>query len=183
MISVVFSTRKDNQPHIDHIKKTSGLGKKIEVIHYVNDGEFGLTELYNKALKETTNNIVVFCHDDIIFNTKNWGRKLKSLFEKNPEYGIIGIAGTTDLIDGRWWTLKESMNGIVSHQHEGKKWTGPMQFEDPTGKIMMLPADMSLLEDPEFRKWVEAYAKDEQLFFKDFSSAFSKMMELGVKFD
>jgi cytochrome c peroxidase len=73
------------------------------------------------------------------------------------------------------WTVKKT--------HEGKKWTGPMQFEDPTGKIMMLPADMSLLEDPEFRKWVEAYAKDEQLFFKDFSSAFSKMMELGVKFD
>lgn len=61
MISVVFSTRKDNPSHIEHIKKTSGLGNKIEVIQYVNDGEFGLTELYNRALKETTNNIVVFC--------------------------------------------------------------------------------------------------------------------------
>ena len=66
MISVVFSTRKDNQSHIDHIKKTSGLGKNIEVIQYINNGEFGLTELYNKGLKDTTNNIVIFCHDDIV---------------------------------------------------------------------------------------------------------------------
>ena len=74
MISVVFSTREDNPPHIEHIKKTSGLGKRgIEVIQYINDGEFGLTELYNRALKETTNDIVVFCHDDIIFETKDLG--------------------------------------------------------------------------------------------------------------
>jgi len=31
-------------------------------------------------------------------------------------------------------------------------------------------------------KHVEAYAKDEQLFFKDFAAAFSKMLELGVPF-
>lgn len=69
------------------------------------------------------------------------------------------------------WTPKRT--------HEGKKWTGPMQFEDPTGKIMMLPADIALTTDPEFRKWVEAYAKDEQLFFKDFAAAFGKLLALG----
>jgi hypothetical protein len=57
MISVVFSTRKDNPSHIEHIKKTSGIYKGLEVIQYINDGEFGLTELYNRALKETTNDI------------------------------------------------------------------------------------------------------------------------------
>jgi len=31
-------------------------------------------------------------------------------------------------------------------------------------------------------KHVEAYAKDEQLFFKDFAAAFSKLLELGVPF-
>jgi cytochrome c peroxidase len=33
-----------------------------------------------------------------------------------------------------------------------KKWTGPAQFEDKTGAIMMLPADMALLADPELKK-------------------------------
>lgn len=71
------------------------------------------------------------------------------------------------------WTLKKT--------HEGAKWTGPAQFEDKSGKIMMLPSDIALIEDPEFRKHVEAYSKDEQLFFKDFAAAFSKLMELGCK--
>ena len=66
--------------------------------------------------------------------------------------------------------------------HEGKPWTGPAQYESKDGTIMMLPADMALLEDKEFRKWVEAYAKDEQLFFAHFAAAFSKLLELGVNF-
>ena len=123
MISVIFSTRENKQSHIDHIKKTSGLGKNIEVIQYINDGEFGLTELYNKALKETTNDIVVFCHDDIIFDTKNWGKKLLRVMNKNPEYGIVGIAGSRELpSSGKWWENPLHMYGQVYHKHEGKRW-------------------------------------------------------------
>jgi len=123
MITIGYSTRKHNPTLIEYYKKACGGGKKIEVIEKVNNGEKGLAQVYNEILNEAKNNIVVFCHDDIEFDTNNWGEKLLKLFNKNPEYGIIGIAGTTDLIDGRWWTLKESMTGIVSHKHEGKKWT------------------------------------------------------------
>lgn len=66
--------------------------------------------------------------------------------------------------------------------HNGKPWTGPDQFEDSTGKLMMLPSDMILVQDPEFKKVVEIYAKDEEAFFKDFAKAFSKLLELGVPF-
>lgn len=47
---------------------------------------------------------------------------------------------------------------------------------------MMLPADLALIEDPKFRKYVEMFAKDEAAFFNEFSKAFSKLMELGVDF-
>jgi cytochrome c peroxidase len=40
---------------------------------------------------------------------------------------------------------------------------------------MMLPADLSLARAPEFRPFVEAYARDEELFFRDFAAAFSKV--------
>merc|ERR1712107_553323 len=64
--------------------------------------------------------------------------------------------------------------------HEGKPWTGPDQFEDSTGKLMMLPTDIMLIAEPAFKKWVELYAKDEDAFFTDFASAFSKLLALGV---
>ncbi|KAG7363815.1 hem peroxidase [Nitzschia inconspicua] len=64
--------------------------------------------------------------------------------------------------------------------HNGKPWTGPDQFEDSTGKLMMLPVDLTLVAEPAFRKWVEIYAKDEDKFFKDFAAAFAKLLALGV---
>jgi len=64
--------------------------------------------------------------------------------------------------------------------HNGKPWTGPDQFEDSTGQLMMLPVDITLVAEPAFRKWVEIYAKDEDKFFKDFAAAFAKLLSLGV---
>ena len=58
----------------------------------------------------------------------------------------------------------------------------PDQFEDSTGKLMMLPSDMVLVQDPKFKTIVEIYAKDENAFFADFASAFSKLLELGVDY-
>jgi len=47
---------------------------------------------------------------------------------------------------------------------------------------MMLPADMSLVQDKEFKKWVQKYAADNDLFFKDFAAVITKLFELGVPF-
>lgn len=122
MISVVYCTRETNPKHTEHIIKTSGLGKHIEVIEIINNGE-SLTKCYNRGLKESKNNIVVFMHDDIIIETSAWGKKVLKHFEENEEFGIIGVAGTTDMpLSGQWWEDRTKMVGIVNHQHEGKKW-------------------------------------------------------------
>lgn len=47
---------------------------------------------------------------------------------------------------------------------------------------MMLPTDMALVSDKSFKPWVEKYAKDNDLFFKDFSAVLTKLFELGVPF-
>lgn len=54
------------------------------------------------------------------------------------------------------------------------------QYADPTGKLMMLPSDIVLIEDEEFKKYVDMYAKDEKRFLKDFAVAFQKLEELGT---
>jgi cytochrome c peroxidase len=46
----------------------------------------------------------------------------------------------------------------------------------------MLPTDMALIKDKDFRKHVEKYAKDNDAFFKDFSAVIVKLFELGVPF-
>jgi cytochrome c peroxidase len=46
----------------------------------------------------------------------------------------------------------------------------------------MLPTDMALVSDKSFKQYVDKYAKDEALFFKDFSAVITKLFELGVPF-
>ncbi|KAL2348624.1 hypothetical protein Fmac_002624 [Flemingia macrophylla] len=41
------------------------------------------------------------------------------------------------------------------------------------------PADIALVEDKKFRKYVEKYAKDEDAFFNDYAAAHKKFSELG----
>jgi cytochrome c peroxidase len=62
------------------------------------------------------------------------------------------------------------------YSHSFQKWTGPTQYENPDGSLMMLPADLSLAKAPEFRPYVELYAKDEQKFFNDFAATFGKVL-------
>ena len=45
-----------------------------------------LTKSYNRGLKMATNNIVVFCHDDIIFEKNGWATKLVNHFQNSDFY-------------------------------------------------------------------------------------------------
>jgi hypothetical protein len=120
-LTVGFSTRVRNPEFIEYLKKSSGF-KSIEVIEKVNNGEKSLSQVYNEIIKESSNNIVVLCHDDIYFETTSWYHKLIKHFEKS-DYGILGMAGTTYMPkSGRWWEDRKKMFGIVNHEHEGKKW-------------------------------------------------------------
>ena len=85
MITIGYSTRKIDQSYVDYIKKTCG-NKGVQVIPVENNGEFSLTQVYNKILNEAENDIVVFCHDDLTIETKQWGNKLLKTFEKLPLY-------------------------------------------------------------------------------------------------
>jgi hypothetical protein len=63
----------------------------------------------------------VFIHDDLTL-PENWGRKLLKLF-KESDFGIIGLAGTTDFPEsGQWWENRKKMVGIVKHTDGKKTW-------------------------------------------------------------
>lgn len=121
MISIIYCTRETNPNHKEQIIKTSGLYKHVEVIEIVNNGE-SLTSAYNRGYNQSKYDIVVFCHDDITIETKQWGKKLKKHFD-NSSYGIIGVAGSKYMsISGKWWEKPKTMYGKVKHTHNGKSW-------------------------------------------------------------
>ena len=124
-LTVVFSTRKLDEKYVKHIEDTCGI-KGVQILSYENPDGTPLTEIYNKALGESVNDVIVYCHDDIIYNTKKWGKKILKHFN-NSDYGILGLAGTRVMPEsGRWWDdinqQTSNMVGIVKHSNEGKTW-------------------------------------------------------------
>eukprot|EP00161_Ancyromonas_sigmoides_P012374 TRINITY_DN3151_c0_g1_i3.p2 TRINITY_DN3151_c0_g1~~TRINITY_DN3151_c0_g1_i3.p2 ORF type:complete len:211 (+),score=88.07 TRINITY_DN3151_c0_g1_i3:234-866(+) len=70
---------------------------------------------------------------------------------------------------------------LVEEEWRERKWDGPKQYENvSTGTLMMLPADMVFITDPAFAVYTRMYARDNELFFKDFKAAWEKLITLGV---
>ncbi|KAK4575188.1 heme peroxidase [Recurvomyces mirabilis] len=72
---------------------------------------------------------------------------------------------------------------LLNEQWDYRKWSGPKQLEDRTTKtLMMLPTDYALIKDKDFRTHVERYAKNQDVFFQEFSDVIATLFELGVPF-
>ncbi|CAF1313480.1 unnamed protein product [Didymodactylos carnosus] len=89
--------------------------------------------------------------------------------------------------DGPWTRAPTTFSNefyrvLLEEKWTVRKWSGPKQYENSSKDLMMLPADLALVSDPEFRKYVELYAKDEEAFRSDFAKAYSHLLELGVQF-
>ena len=143
MITVGFSTRQDNQEFISYLKKTSGVD--IEVIQKINNGEKSLSQVYNEILNESSNDIVVLCHDDILIETKNWGKAIVKNFITH-KYDILGMAGSVYMPEtGKWWETPITMRGIVNHQKDGKKWESKYSSTPPNSMSDVLMVDGVLI--------------------------------------
>ena len=122
MITIGYSTKSTKPNFTKYLEETCGI-KNPQVIEKVNPGKFSLSEVYNQIISESIYDIIILCHDDILFEKNYWGKRVLEHFEKNVEYGILGVAGTTYFPQsGMWWEIQGEMVGQVYHQHNGKKW-------------------------------------------------------------
>jgi hypothetical protein len=141
-INIVYSSHlseEENNVFEKHVSDTIGTPHKI--FGYPNFNEYSLPEVYNRAIKEIGENpkeITVFCHNDIEFDTYDWGVKLLKHFNNpNNDYQIIGVAGSDVLYEHAcWWLTQdgsgmngESMIGIVNHDNGIRKWTS--KYSEP----------------------------------------------------
>ena len=124
-ITVIFSSHlgeEANNKFIGHIRST--IGVKHYAYCYENYNQYSLTEIYNRAIDEhdDSDTVMVFCHNDIVFKSMNWGRMLLTKFN-STDYSIIGVAGSTYMpASGMWWEDRSKMVGIVEHTDGINTW-------------------------------------------------------------
>ena len=124
MITIIYSTHKDsdyNNKFRQHLLQTVSLND-VQILEYVNHNQYSLSQVYNMGLNESVYDIIVCCHNDIKLE-KGWGKKLLEDFSNNPEFGVIGKAGSCYFPESGvyWERLHQTMVGQVYHHPEGQK--------------------------------------------------------------
>jgi len=111
----------------NNVEKTIGVAHELIVIDNRNSSK-GLCRVYNEGLRQVKYDLVCFCHEDILFNTQDWGTELKNVFDKNAHIGLVGVAGAVykSAFPNPWISVpfnyyrtnltQEDVDGSLSHR-------------------------------------------------------------------
>lgn len=114
------NSKEEKQEFIENINSTCGID--YDLIFIQNSEGKSLTSIYSEKLSNCSTDIIVFIHDDIQFLNNGWGLELFNMFQRNKEYGIIGIAGSSEFDNNAaWWNYKDKY-GQVMHKKDGQIW-------------------------------------------------------------
>ncbi|WP_277110325.1 glycosyltransferase [Chryseobacterium taklimakanense] len=106
MISVVISSYQPKYFTALEKNIAETVGIPYEIIKIDNPGLMGICEAYNKGAEKAKFENLLFLHEDVSFETLNWGEKLLAIIEK-PETGVVGVAGSSYVPNCpyAWWDL------------------------------------------------------------------------------
>lgn len=94
MISIIICQRTQILPVelTSNIQQTIGCDYEIVGIDNSNN-QYSIFSAYNKGVRRAKGDILCFMHDDILFQSNNWGTLVENLFKKNGGIGAVGVAG------------------------------------------------------------------------------------------
>ena len=119
---VVCSThdKTEKEDFCKNVQETCGVSNKL--LFLINRNGVGLSQIYHNMISSVPTDIVIFIHDDIEFLRYGWGKEIVRLFNEHKDYGIIGVAGSSEFYEmGAWWQYKK-VYGQVLHRNENKSW-------------------------------------------------------------
>ncbi|HEX8460372.1 MAG TPA: glycosyltransferase [Segetibacter sp.] len=107
-----------------NIKNTIGVPFEITRIDNENN-TYGICKAYNEGAALAKFSYLCFVHEDVFFQTNNWGSNLVNHFVEDKEVGLIGIAGAvykTKMSSGWWhtesgWQEARRMNLVQHHKN------------------------------------------------------------------
>jgi hypothetical protein len=123
MLSIIICSKSHQiSPALkENINQTVGVEHEVIVIDN-SQNEFSIFSAYNLGLKQSKYALLCFVHDDVVFRTPDWGKKIQShLFRK--EVGIIGVAGgdTLTRVPSSWSSSGVAENFIQSDKSRKRK--------------------------------------------------------------
>ena len=121
MISIIICSI--NPAYLAQVKEniSSTIGIEYELLVWDNRVENkGICEVYNYMARQARFEYTCFIHEDILFETKDWGRKIVSIFSSQPTTGVIGVAGSkykSAFLSGWYSDIRELDCANIIHRY------------------------------------------------------------------
>lgn len=93
MLSIIICSRQKDitQSLKNNIKETIGVDYELIVIDN-STNKFSIFTAYNEGISRAKGEILCFMHEDILFHTLEWGKKIKNHFV-DKKVGLVGVIG------------------------------------------------------------------------------------------
>lgn len=123
MISIVIC--HSNKEYLGKFKKNvaESIGVKYEIVVIDNTlNKYNIFEAYNLGYKRCIYDIICFSHEDILFHTPDWGKRV-IIHLSDLKVGIIGVVGSHYLpkLPGGHWSTGIGSGNILQHTINGKQ--------------------------------------------------------------
>src|ERR1700694_3286517 len=120
MISIIICARKQEiGPELQE-NIASTIGVPYEVVWIDNsENRHTIFTAYNEGVARSRHGLLVFMHDDILYHTQDWGKKVQDHF-RDESTGAIGVAGTPYLAyaPGGWWSSGAGYLHLVQSENK-----------------------------------------------------------------
>lgn len=139
MLSIIVSSYQEDffSRFSENVKNTIGENFLYEIIQQWNPGTMGICEAYNKGAEQAQFENLLFVHEDVIFETKDWGDILMD-YLKMDDIGCIGLAGANYIPNTPtpWWVINDYANSHLAHYN--KKTNKRYDYTFPSRKNGLL---------------------------------------------
>jgi len=113
MISLIICSRNPNISPVlkDNIGKTIGVDYELIIIDN-SENKYSIFQAYNEGVKRSCYPYLCFMHEDILYHTQNWGKRVLEHFE-DEKIGLFGVFGGHYLPDVATWAFTGVDSGNI----------------------------------------------------------------------
>ncbi|UOR03946.1 glycosyltransferase family protein [Hymenobacter aerilatus] len=96
MVSIIICSRSQDQLAQVKYNVAATIGAPYEVVAIDNSqGRYSIFQAYNWGIAQSTGDLLCFMHEDISFETQDWGQVVQRAFRENSRLGLLGVAGSS----------------------------------------------------------------------------------------
>jgi hypothetical protein len=135
MVSIIICSIKEDflNSVSENISQTIGIDYELLVWDNRLENK-GICAVYNIMAARAKYEYLCFVHEDVLFETQDWGTVLQRIFESQPAVGAIGVAGAKykSTYYSGWWTGQKDLDVFhINHRINGVDY--PMFHPKETG--------------------------------------------------